>query len=92
MIWDDEAKEGFLLATNCHVSKKEFKRLVLPVVWDHCHFTGEYRGAAHRHRNLNYRIDKNRYKLPVVFHNLRGYDAQLIFQKVKRRLVRLMLF
>ena len=31
---------------------------------------------------MKYKIDK--YKLPIVFHNLRGYDAHLIFQKVKR--------
>ena len=24
------------------------------------------------------------YKLPILFHNLRGYDAHLIFQKVKQ--------
>ena len=35
--------------------------------------------------NLNYKIDKCKYKLPIVFHNLRGYDAHLIFQKIKRR-------
>ena len=50
---------------------------------DHCHFTGEFRGAAHQHCNLNYKIDSRRYKLPIVFHNLRVYDAHLIFQKIK---------
>ena len=33
---------------------------------------------------MKYKIDKQRHKLPIVFHNLRGYDAHLIFQKVKR--------
>ena len=31
---------------------------------------------------MKYKIDKK--KKPIVFHNLRGYDAHLIFQKVKR--------
>ena len=34
---------------------------------------------------LNYKITKKRYKLPIVFHNLRRYDAHLIFQKIKRK-------
>ena len=85
MIWDGEAKERFLFATHCHVCKKELNRLVKPIVRDHCHFTGMFRGAAHQHCNLNCKIDKSKYKLPVVFHNLRGYDAHLILQKIKRR-------
>ena len=51
-------------------------------VRDHCHFTGPFRGAAHSQCNWKYKIDKQRYKLPIVFHNLRGYDAHLIFQKI----------
>ena len=47
-------------------------------VRDHCHRTGNYRGAAHNACNINY--FNNRY-LPVVFHNLRGYDSHLILKK-----------
>ena len=35
--------------------------------------------------NLKSKIDKKKYKLPIVFHNLRGYDTHLIFQKIKRK-------
>ena len=85
MIWNDEAKEKFVSATHCHVCKNELDRLVEPIMRDHCHFTGEFHGAAHQHCNLKYKIDKKRYKLPIVFHNLRGYDAHLILQKIKRK-------
>ena len=52
-------------------------------VRDHNHFTGIFRGAAHNYCNLQYKIEKQRYKLPVIFHNLRGYDSHLIFKQVK---------
>ena len=41
-------------------SKRYFK------VTDHCHNTGEYRGAAHNICNLKYGVPK---KVPIVFHN-----------------------
>ena len=82
MIWDGEAKDKFESATHCHVCKKPFGG---NKVRDHCHFTGEFRGASHSQCNLKYKIDKKRYKLPIVFHNHRGYDAHLIFQTIRRK-------
>ena len=83
MVWNDEAKEKFESATHCHICKEKLNRLVEPNVRDHCHFTGQFRGAAHQQCNLNYKIGKKRYRLPIVFRNLREYDAHLIFQKIK---------
>ena len=54
-------------------------------VRDHDHFTGSFRGAAHNSCNLQYGIDPKKYKLPIFFHNLRGYDSHLIFQKVQQK-------
>ena len=48
-------------------------------VRDHDHVSGQYRGAAHNICNLKYRIT---WKVPVVFHNLRGYDSHLIMQEI----------
>ena len=45
-------------------------------VRDHCRVTGKFRGAAHRSCNINLKLTKN---VPVIFHNLRGYDSNLIF-------------
>ena len=48
-------------------------------VRDHCHFTGRYRGAAHKSCNLKY---KKPDFTPVVFHNLSGYDAHLFIKNL----------
>ena len=40
---------------------------------DHCHVTGKFRGAAHRQP---FQLTK---KIPVIFHNLKGYDKSFNF-------------
>lgn len=44
-------------------------------VRDHDHYSGEYRGAAHS--ACNFRLRRT-FKIPVFFHNFRGYDAHII--------------
>lgn len=45
---------------------------------DHCHFTGKFRGITHPSCNLNYKETRN---IPIVMHNLSGYDAHLLIKK-----------
>ena len=51
-------------------------------VRDHCHITGKYRGAAHNACNLKLRLKPWKTPIPVVFHNLRGYDSHLLMQAI----------
>ena len=65
-------------ATKCHIC---YKPLTLrnPKVRDHCHYTGLYRGPTHSLCNLRYKIPSY---IPVVFHNLSGYDAHLFIREL----------
>ena len=51
-------------------------------VADHCHFTGLYRGAAHMKCNIDYCFKKC--PIPVLFHNLKNYDAHLIVSNLEK--------
>ena len=50
-------------------------------VKDHCHITGKYRGAAHNTCS-HFRIDPKRITIPVVFHNLKSYDAHHLMLRI----------
>ena len=65
-------------ATKCHICYKPFTQTNLKVR-DHCHYTGLYRGPAHSLCNLRYKIPSY---IPVVFHNLSGYDVHLFIREL----------
>ena len=51
-------------------------------VRDHCHYTGEYRGAANSICNLKYSVPK---KIPAVFHNGSNYDYDFIIKQLAEK-------
>ena len=70
--------EDFNNATKCFICGNAFQEDEKKC-WDHCHFTGKYRGCAHEACNL--RFSMRYYKIPVFLHNLKNYDAHLIINK-----------
>lgn len=77
------AEEYLFNITNvCHICQTHFKPGDIKVR-DHCHFTAKYRGPARQICNLRYSETRS---IPVVFHNLTGYDAHFIIKNIAKGL------
>ena len=75
LIMTEKEEHLFQESNNCWICKKLIDNDD-EKVRDHCHVTGKFRGAAHWDCNINFQLTK---KIPVIFHNLKGYDSHLIF-------------
>ena len=64
--------------SRCYICFKSFNGET-PKMRDHCHYTGSYRGPTHVKCNLMYKIPSY---IPIVFHNLLGYDAHLFIKEL----------
>ena len=71
----------FKLIDKSHICNKKYTDKDVRVR-DHCHITGKFRGSAHKERNLNLRIKPEDIKIPVIFHNLRGYDSHFMMRQI----------
>jgi hypothetical protein len=76
----DEEVRRHHSATTCYLCSSAFT-LDNVKVRDHDHLTGAYRGAACNSCNLNYKIPSF---IPVVLHNLSGYDSHFIIPELGR--------
>jgi hypothetical protein len=70
--------DNYNLSIQCYACGGEFTEKDYKVN-DHCHYTGKYRGAAHNSCNLKMKQPKF---IPVLFHNLEGYDAHLFIKNL----------
>ena len=75
LIMSEEDKEQFQSSNTCRICEKLMDD-DNEEVRDHCHITKKFWGAAHWSCNINLQLIK---KVPVIFHNSRGYDSHLIF-------------
>ena len=80
LILSEEEEEEFQSSKTCWICEKLIENDD-EKVRDHCHITGKFRGAAHWNCNINFQLTK---KVPVIFHNLRGYDSHLIFCELNK--------
>ena len=84
LIMSKKDEEDFQKAKKCWICQRQYKPDEgenIPVR-DHCHITGKYRGSAHKTCNFRLQISAEKIKIPVVFHNLKGYDSHFIIEKL----------
>ena len=73
----DQEDESFNFASDCYACGLE---LGDDRVRDHCHLTSRYRVAAHTKCNLRMKTPTF---VPVLFHNLEGYDSHLFIKSIE---------
>ena len=81
LVMTSQNERDFQISRVCHICERKFTPSKQKVR-DHCHITGKYRGAAHSDCNLKWAISAEKLKIPVIFHNLKGYDCHFIMQKI----------
>ena len=67
----------------CHIYRKKFcdECKIYHKVRDHCHYTGKYRGAAHKICNLRYKTQR---EIPVISHNGSNYYYHFIINELPK--------
>ena len=84
----DEQRRQHSDATHCFLCKKQFSDTdeSAKKQADHCHITGEYRVPACHYCNLE-NLSLKGIPIPVIFHNLKGYDMHHIMRNIHDRRV-----
>ena len=78
-----ERQKSYENAKSCYICHEKFedknaKDKSNHKVRDYCHYTGEYRSAAHSICNLRHSVPK---EIPIVFPNGSNYDYHFIIKK-----------
>ena len=81
LVMTEVDEQHFKTMDRCHICGEKYTDKDV-LVRDHCHITGKFRGPAHQECNLKLRIKPENLKIPVIFHNLRGYDSHFIMQQI----------
>ena len=80
MLFTEEDKLYHDADDICHICNKN----CVNKVRGHCHQTGRYRGPSSNICNLNY---KHQNFIPVIFHNGKGYDFNLLFNEIFKKII-----
>ena len=78
MHLNDLQQREFDASTTCLRCKSAFDDVKHRKVRDHCHITGNYRGPLCHACNSKLRLKRR--VLPVIFHNLEGYDGHMLIK------------
>ena len=77
LIMSEVEEHLFQQSNSCWICKKIIENDE-EKVRDYCHVAGKFRGIAHWNCNIILQLTK---KVPVIFHNLRGYNSHLSFSE-----------
>jgi hypothetical protein len=83
-VLNKQEEKEFKEATKCYICSVKLERAGKGsrlAVRDHCHVTQKYRGPACSRCNLSARTPQS---VPILFHNLKGYDAHHIIRSIKQ--------
>ena len=84
MVMSELDRFCFASAITCHICNRFIDPFAEKIgdkkVRDHDHITGRYLGAAHSRCNLR---AQQTFRIPVFFHNFRGYDGHFITKALK---------
>ena len=82
ITWNEEYDRIHEVSNVCHLCHEGF--MYYPSsrrkVRDHCHYSGEYLGAAHHSCNWKRTQDRS---IPIFIHNLKNYDSHFLVQGLK---------
>ena len=81
LVMTEVDEQHFKTMDGCHICGENYTDKDVRVR-DHCHITGKFRGSAHQECNLKLRIKPENLKIPIIFHNLRGYNSHFIMQQI----------
>ena len=77
LVMTEDDEQLFRTMNGCHICGNKYTDKDVRFR-DHCHIIGKFRGSAHQECNLKLRIKPEDIKIPVIFHNLHGYDSHFI--------------
>ena len=80
LIMSEEKEKQFQSSNSCWICEKLIENNDKKVT-DYCHIIGRFRGVADWNCNINLQLTK---KVPVIFHNLRGYYCYLTFYELNK--------
>ena len=81
LVMTNNDEQRFITMDGCHICGEKYTEKDVGVR-DHCHITGKFRGSSHQECNLKLRIKAEDIKIPIIFHNLRGYDSHFMMQQI----------
>ena len=81
LVMTEIHEQHFKTMDGCHICGEKCTDKDVRVR-DHCHITGKFRGSAHQECNIKLRIKPENIKIPIIFHNLRGYYSHFIMQQI----------